>query len=268
MTPVDPMDVDMFIRDALRTTRPERAIQFADVEAVATVRLRRGRIEMLSAAVAVAAAVALLVGLAMPGARSDAGRVTTKPSASVPGGHSVAPPAARSTTTLAAATVTAPVTTSPARIVHPPAPVVTPITNAPAPVPQNPPPTAAPQPHEAPSTTTSPTTVPIPATVRITVVIDDAGLHAPATLVAGGTVEVFFLDERSARPAPAAELHVVAPGVDQVIARSVRANDPYGYFGGIYQFPHLLGAVDFTARYTATHSDIANGYATTVISAS
>ena len=260
MTPVDPMDLDYLIRDALRTTRPAHTVQFADIEADAMGRMRRGRTQLLSAAVAVAAAVALVVGLAIPGARSDTGRVMTKPAPSVPSGHHVAASSSSSTTTPATTAVTAPVTTSPHGIVHRPAPVVTPITTAPAPPRRTPPTTAAAEPSP-PATTTSTTVAPAPEPYVVTLILDADGLHAPASVTTSGVVQIRFLDQRP-KPRSLHRILVKAPGYPDAWIL-LPWTGSYGGFGQIVEYPNLSGAVSFLAFDANTNEQVSSEYATT-----
>jgi hypothetical protein len=158
------------------------------------------------------------------------------------------------TTVLTPATVVAPSTTL--------APVSSPTT---APTPVSVPATPVTTRPTAPTTTTVPS---VPAPVRVTFILDDQGLHGPASIAASGEVDIIWRDQRSAAVAqqdPWPWVQITAPGYTTQEIRAYWDNDRYGNFGAIWQVDHVSGTVQLQALDKKFGTNLDNGYATLTV---
>jgi hypothetical protein len=117
----------------------------------------------------------------------------------------------------------------------------------------------------------APTTVPVAAYERITLILDDSGLHVPQQIVTAKQVDIIFLDQRtSATSVPDTGVRVTTnDGQSGVILRPYHDPDCCAWFGAIGTIMHPLGVVNFQGVDTATnYSDIPNLHTTTKFVAS
>jgi hypothetical protein len=254
------------LRDALSALVPEDLappLEFIDRRAAHLRRRTYMRAGAMVAA-AVVVVVALVSGLA-PGARGTSVRVEGR---KTPRHHRTAATATTTpplvTTTSIGSNGSTPAPTTPVThktdlTVPPPQPQPGP-TPTYAPAPTTVPPVTAP-PASAPATTTPttsvPTTVP-PAReiVRLELILDDAGLHAPATFVARDLMEITFRDNRTVKsPSAYMRIDLPSPQPSQAI-RPWYDEDMFAHFGAIATFDHHVGDLNFQAIDRDTKADI------------
>jgi hypothetical protein len=192
---------DGALREALHATRPTHAMRLENIDRNIA-RLRRRTVGRVVAGVAVVVAAVVFVGSALSPRSAPQSLRVRPPKNTVPRAKLIP-------TTLPAAPVSgpksqrsrvgtpSPTTVQPQLRTVPPAPTTTPHDSV-APTP------TTTRDQSPPSTVTVPTTTPLPVGpplpaghTRITVILDDKGLHAPATFAAGDHVEILFLDQRS-----------------------------------------------------------------------
>ena len=116
------------------------------------------------------------------------------------------------------------------------------------------------EPTPSPQTTIAP--VPTPPPVTVTLILDDAGLHAPSTQVAAGVVTIIFRDQRTDKSngfgsTLVPEVHVTpadASYAPSVIGRAWWDEDMYGHFNAAVGYTQLSGAVSFQVFNTVNHA--------------
>jgi hypothetical protein len=200
----DPVDDEL--RDALSSTRPSHSVRLDNIDHK-IVRLQRRAFLRAAGGAALLVAAVVFVGSALsprdgtqslnvqPPVNTTTPSVRTVP-ASVPApavsgpkshDHRIITPALSPTTNQS----------QPQRHTIHSAPPVSP-NNSVAPTPTTTREQAPPSTATVPTTTPLPVGPPLPAGhTRITIVLDDTGLHAPATFAAGDHIEFLFLDQRS-----------------------------------------------------------------------
>lgn len=260
---------DELVRDALVAALPtDLEPPLERIHARVQYRRRRAQVRWGVGSVALAALVALVIGALPGGAARRRVDISTRPSRR----HAVTtvvPTTKRPEST----TIPAVVPPSAAHAVVPSLPIVTTVPGvAPTTVPAVAPPvTRARLTPTTQKATSPPTTAPLLAYERITLVLDDSGLHAPAEFTTAKQVDIIFLDQRtSATSVPYTGVRVTtADGQSLTILRPWYDVDSFGHFGAIGTVLHPLGVVTFQGVDTATnYSDIPNLYATSKFVAS
>jgi hypothetical protein len=233
-------------------------------------RRRRARARLAVGSIALFALVVVTLSTLPGGSAHRSLDVTNRVHRTRHAGTTVVPTTKRSVPTTRPAVVVPPTT---AHVVAPPLSSATTVPRvAPTTLPQLvfPPMTSVqvtPTTQKAPT----PTTVPVAAYERITLILDDAGLHASAQYVTAKQVDIIFLDQRtSATSVPDTGVRVTTnDGQSGVILRPYQDPDCCAWFGAIGTVFHPLGIVTFQGVDTATnYSDIPNLHTTTKFVAS
>jgi hypothetical protein len=123
-------------------------------------------------------------------------------------------------------------------------------------------PSSQPSQPNQPSTPTTVVPTPTAAPVTVTLILDNAGLHAPTTQVAAGVVTIIFRDQRTDKSngfgsTLVPEVHVTpadASYAPSVIGRAWWDEDMYGHFNAAVGYTQLSGAVSFQVWNTANHA--------------
>jgi hypothetical protein len=264
MTPPEFSSADVELRDALSALMPAGLELPTERIHTRVAQLRRRSAVRMTAAVAAGAVAVAIVFSVLPSGAAR-GRVRVAAATTVPhrrGGSAptTAPVVLTTTTTqgsrpfVPALTPTVPNSvpfeTSSTTMV----PVVAPPnTTAPA--------TPSRQPNQ-PSTPTTVAPTPTAAPVTVTLILDNAGLHAPTTQVAAGVVTIIFRDQRTDKSngfgsTLVPEVHVTpadASYAPSVIGRAWWDQDMYGHFNAAVGYTQLSGAVSFQVWNTANHA--------------
>jgi hypothetical protein len=255
---------DDAVRDALVALMPVDLEPPLDrIHSRALQRRRRARVRAGVGVVSLAALVALTLSALPGGAAHRSLDISTRPSRARHAATTVVPTTKRPVTT----TIPAVAPTTAHVVVVPTFPTATTVPSvAPTTVPRFvlPPLSVSVTPTTA--IAPAPTTVPVAAYERITLILDDSGLHAPDQITTAKQVDVIFLDQRtSATSVPDTGVRITTTdGQSGVILRSYHDPDCCAWFGAIGTVFHPLGVVTFQGVDTATnYSDIPSLYTTT-----
>jgi hypothetical protein len=244
---------DDAVRRALHDRLPaDVELRFDRIDARADRMRRNNRVRGAIAFVTVGAVALLAAATLRPGAAHDRLDV------------SVNPPRSR-------ATATSPTTAKVPRTTPPTHPVIAPLATAVPTVGPSPTPTTnanvvSPTTLRAitpigPHTTVAPpapttTVAPAPTHIRITLVLDDTGLHAPTSLATADLVDVVFIDQRTSKP-QRISVRVDSPdGSSVMILRQWQDVDCCGHFGAIIGLEHPVGVLVFQPLEQNTYAAV------------